>query len=174
MVSLKMVIVDSLPDEEKVFITLRPNRSLSWRGNVALVCSLGLLAVLIGGGFALLGAWVILPFSGLEIMLLLTCLYILSERNAHQEVITFSPDKVIIERGKAAPKKAWTYSRRWSSFYVEKPDAQWTAPTIYIRNRADKLELGAFLNRRDKIKLVNTLKRIVNNHLPPHQPGQNS
>ena len=157
-----MVTVTSLPEQEKIFITLRPNRSLSWRGNVALVCSLAVLALLIGGSFAVLGAWLILPFSGLEIILLFSCLYILARRNAHQEVITFSPEQVRIERGISEPVQEWIYPRSWSSFHVEKPDANWASPIICIRNRGDSLELGSFLNRRDKIKLINTLKRIVN------------
>ncbi len=161
-----MVIVTRLPEQHIIFVTLRPNSSLSWGGNVALVGSLTLLAILIGGSFAMLGAWVILPFSGLEILLLFSCLYTFARHNASQEVITFSDDKVRIERGTREPAQEWIFPRVWSSFHVEKPESNWATPVISIRNQGNILELGSFLNRRDKIKLVNTLKRIVNDREP--------
>ena len=108
-----------------------------------------------------MGAWVILPFSGIEILALTIALYVLARRNARQEVITVDKDQVIIERGITSPAENWRYQRLWSSFHVEKPAGTWSSPIISIRSHGKHLELGTFLNRRDKIKLINTLKYIV-------------
>lgn len=166
-----MVLVNQQPQEALTVITLRPNRSLSWRGNLWLIASLSCIALAIGISFAALGAWVILPFSGLEILALSACLYVLAKRNARQEVITVSDNNVLVERGIDRPSAQWCYERSQSAFHIEKPTRAWSSPIISIRCQDQHLELGAFLNRRDKIKLINTLKSTVAHYNITDSPG---
>ena len=63
-------MVSARHNAEESLIILRPNRSADWRANRNLLLSLAALSCVISTGFALLGAWVILPFAGLEIAVL--------------------------------------------------------------------------------------------------------
>ena len=47
-----------------------PHCSISPAGFACVIASLAGVALAIGVGFALLGAWLVLPFSGLEVLLL--------------------------------------------------------------------------------------------------------
>ena len=52
----------------KQSLTIWPHRSLSKRGFVIVMAALGSLAFFIGLGFFLLGAWPVIGFLGLEIL----------------------------------------------------------------------------------------------------------
>ena len=47
-----------------------PHCSISPAGLACVFASLACLVVVIGAGFALAGAWLVLPFSGLEVLVL--------------------------------------------------------------------------------------------------------
>ena len=47
-----------------------PHCSISPAGFACVLASLAAVALAIGAGFAMLGAWLVLPFSGLEVLLL--------------------------------------------------------------------------------------------------------
>ncbi len=53
----------------KEFI-IRPNSSLSWRGNKIFFFMLFFVSFMIAVSFAMVGMWMILPFAGLEMLLL--------------------------------------------------------------------------------------------------------
>jgi uncharacterized membrane protein len=44
---------------------------------------------------------------------------------------------------------------------VQKPKHPWEPVTLSIRSHGRELEIGSFLNRRDKQDLINELKRVV-------------
>ena len=47
-------------------VVIRPNCSLSWRRAVTVFCGISLVSLTIALGFSLLGYWLILPYSLLE------------------------------------------------------------------------------------------------------------
>ncbi|MGB5583865.1 MAG: DUF2244 domain-containing protein, partial [Gammaproteobacteria bacterium] len=66
-----MVYSEFNPDTGNGYIVLRPNNSATWRFNMLVVASLALIGLLISTFFLLQGLWLIAPFSGLEVLLLL-------------------------------------------------------------------------------------------------------
>ena len=123
--------------------------------------SLGVLAFLISMGFLMQGLWMILPFSGLEIAALFSCLYVCTRANIRTEVITFSDDKVIIEQGRTFAEKSWEYPRSWAKIFVNKPQHEGYPDKVVIRSHGKETELGSFLNSEDKAALVKKLRKIV-------------
>ena len=73
-------------------IILRPNRSWTWRANTTFAATLMVVSLSIGIGFTWQGMWVILPFTVLELSILVACLYYCVRRTHQQEVLTFFPD----------------------------------------------------------------------------------
>ena len=140
---------------------MKPNASLSWRGNLWFITSISVLALLISLSFSLIGAYVILPFYGLEILVLFISCYYLCRRNLRQEVITFSEQSVIIEKGTGQPQQYWCYDRRQTEIHVLHGAARWDTPTVTLCCHHQRIELGDFLNKREKIQLINNLKRII-------------
>jgi len=142
-------------------IILRPNNSASWKFNMQIVASLAFIAFCISTYLALQGLWLVFPFAGLEIGLLVFCLYLRLRANINTEVISFDECSVVVERGCYHAEKTWKYHRIWAKIFVKKPLTQGYPKQIFIRSHGKELELGAFLNKKDKEILIKDLKHIV-------------
>jgi uncharacterized membrane protein len=156
-----MVYSEFNPDTGNGIIILKPNNSATWRFNMMVVASLAFIATLISTFFLLQGLWLIAPFSGLEVLALLGCLYLRARSNIQTEVIKFKPDKVIIEQGRTFAEKSWEYHRSWAKVFVRKPRLRGRPDRIVIRSHGREVELGSFLNKDDKETLVKKLRNII-------------
>lgn len=156
-----MVYSEFNPETGNGYIVLKPNNSATWRFNMMVVASLALLATLISTFFLLQGLWLIVPFSGLEVLALLGCLYLCARSNIQTEVIKFSPDKVIIEQGRTFAEKSWEYHRTWAKIFVRKHQRIGHPDQVVIRSHGQEVELGSFLNSDDKETLVKKLRNII-------------
>ena len=142
-------------------IVLRPNKSWSWRANILFLCVFVAISLTISTGFLFVGAWLILPFSILEISFVSACLYYCVRQCSRQEVITVSNHEVIVEAGVKEPNNQKTFQRAWAKFFVQKPQRPWESLTLSIRSHGQTTEIGSFLNRTDKENLVSQLRRVV-------------
>jgi len=125
------------------------------------VASLAFIATLISTFFLLQGLWLIAPFSGLEVLALLGCLYLCARSSIQTEVIKFKPDTVIIEQGRTFAERSWEYHRSWAKIFVRKPRHRGHPDQVVIRSHGKELELGSFLNKEDKARLVKKLRKII-------------
>jgi uncharacterized membrane protein len=103
-------------------IILRPNRSWTWRSNTYFLGTLFTVSLIVATSFALRGYWMVLPFSALEMTALLACLYYCVRRTHEQEVLTFSVDELIVEKGIAHPSTPIA-SRASSRAFTSSPHA---------------------------------------------------
>ncbi len=142
-------------------IVLKPNNSASWQFNMLILGSLAFILFFISAYYALLGLWLFFPFSGLEIFVLFTCLYLRARANNSTEIITFDQTTVVVERGRYHAEKSWKYHRLWTKIFVKQPTIRGYPKRIYIRSHGKELELGSFLNKQDKEILIKDLKNII-------------
>ena len=63
-------MVSSSRTATRLMIIARPNQSATWNTNVLVLLVLSVPVLGIAAAFALLGAWLILPFAGLELLAL--------------------------------------------------------------------------------------------------------
>jgi uncharacterized membrane protein len=142
-------------------IVLRPNRSLSWRANVAFLSGLSVVSLTIAFSFLLGGYWMILPFSLLELAFLGLCLHWVVRRTHRQEVLTFSDDELLIEAGMDRPERRHVFKRLFARFCVRKPRHPWYGTRIAVRSHGEEVEIGDFLTVEDKATLIAELRRMV-------------
>ncbi len=142
-------------------IVLRPNASGTWKFNLYLLYTLMIVSGTVSFGFLLAGAWMILPFSIIEMGVLAGCMFYCNRQCNRQEVITVSDDLVSIEQGVRQPNQAITYQRLWAKYLVSPPPHPWGVSRITIRSHNQESELGAFLSQADKQQLVKALKRVT-------------
>lgn len=156
-----MVVTDIDESRRTGVIILRPNHSWSWKANVLFLSVLMGVSMSIAVGFLLAGAWVVLPFTIIEMTVVALCIHYCVKQCSRQEVITVSDYEVRIERGINGPTELETYQRLWAQFFVHQPRHPWDPPTLGIRSHGVASEIGSFLNRRDKHDLLVQLKRVV-------------
>jgi uncharacterized membrane protein len=156
-----MILTDIDDSNKTGVIVLRPNNSWSWRANVLFLSVLMGVSISIATGFLIAGAWLVMPFTLLELTVVTLCLHYCVRQCARQEVIIVSDHKVLIESGIRRPTNRQIFHRMWAKFFVQKPKHPWDPLTLSIRSHGKELEIGSFLNRRDKQDLINELKRVV-------------
>jgi len=148
-------------------IVLRPNQSWTWRANTYFVGTLMVISLTIAVTFTLQGMWVILPFTVLEMSVLLACLYYCVRRTHVQEVLTFSPEWLVLERGINRPQLRVEFQRYFTRFFVLGPRHPWYRKQIALRCRDREMEIGSFLSSDEKDDLVRQLRDMIHRFEAP-------
>jgi uncharacterized membrane protein len=140
-------------------VVLRPNQSMSWRALAYFYMSLVLLSFTLAGGLALLGFWPVVPFAGLEMLILGIVLYLVARRGGRCEVISLKSDTVLIEKGRYRPEQSWIFLRIWAKVILEHCPKQWYPSRLLIRSHGRGVEIGQFLNEDERQRLAKELTR---------------
>ena len=82
-------------------VILKRNCSISPAGLACVFAALGIAALAIGTGFALVGAWLILPFAGLEVLLLGAAFFLEARHATDYERIELDRGRLAIEVAQA-------------------------------------------------------------------------
>ncbi|MCO1333981.1 DUF2244 domain-containing protein [Microbulbifer sp. OS29] len=144
-------------------ILLQPNQSLSLSGNLWVFFSLVGVSLGISLAFAFAGAWMILPFAGLEIILLAVLFTYVYLDGTRREVIRISESQVILDCCKGMRQKT-VYHREFDRDKLSvlvRMGASSTEPAIVNFSGPEGcLEVGEFLTEAEKAELVQKLDRF--------------
>lgn len=139
---------------DKFYIELRPNKSSSLRQNVLFFGMLSLICITFGVGFFIVGAPLILPFAGLEILALITIIKL--NRDWSNQLQILAIDKLHVKITNNKRKKI--YDRFLSKFLIQEKNG---AKTILLQSHKEQIEIGRFLTADEKDELIAILKRKV-------------
>ena len=140
--------------KDALSLTLTPNKSSTVQQNLIFFGFLSALCLTFTIGFFALGATMILPFAGLEIMLLIIILKV--NRNWLNQSEKIHLDKLYVKLKKG--KKDLTFDRFLSKFSVVDHK---TKKRIFITSDKRKVEIGSFLNDEETEELISLLKKKV-------------
>ncbi|MBU2953828.1 DUF2244 domain-containing protein [Marinobacter sp. F3R08] len=152
-------MVERLPHPGGLRLVLTPNRSLSWHGNVRIWMGLFVLSALIATGFTLMGAWVIIPFAGLELIALACGIYLTSQACQRQEVLSIDGDDIHLEKGRKRKQQEWSLPTRYTRLQIHSPSHPFTPARLSLSHRDTEVSIGTFLNIEDTGKLIEILER---------------
>ena len=139
---------------DKFYIELRPNKSSSLRQNVLFFGMLSLICITFGVGFFIVGAPLILPFAGLEILALITIIKL--NRDWSNQLQILAIDKLHVKITNNNRKKI--YDRFLSKFLIQEKNG---AKVILLQSHKEQIEIGRFLTADEKDELIAILKRKV-------------
>ena len=140
--------------KDALSLTLTPNKSSTVQQNLIFFGFLSVLCLTFAIGFFVLGATMILPFAGLEIMLLFIILRVNRNWVNQSEKIYLDKLYVKLEKG----KNDITFDRFLSKFSVVDHK---TKKRIFITGNNQKVEIGSFLNEEEIEDLIALLKKKV-------------
>jgi len=109
-------------------------------------------------GFALAGAWPILPLAGIELSALGGALYYVNWKLQYRHVITFDADQIRIDKGHYAPRRSWVFDRAGCALAITPEQHPWDGPGIEVHNEEQRVDVGGFLNREDALALLTVLR----------------
>ena len=139
---------------------IRPNQSLSWRGAFKVYAAIAICCLGIGVAFALHGFWPVLPFAGLEIIVLGGAFYLCLSRSQMREVVTVKTDVVTVEKGRYGPQKRWECPRAWARISLEHSPIAWYPSRLAIAYRDQQVEIGKFLSEEERCALAKALESV--------------
>lgn len=136
---------------------IRPNRSLSWRATRLVFAAVASFSLGVALLISLAGAWPVIPFAGLEVMTLGTCLYLCARRTAEREVINISASTVAVERGRYRPVQRFEFARPWAQVAL-RPAAGGDRSRLLIGCNGRLVEVGACLLETERRRLAQELR----------------
>jgi uncharacterized membrane protein len=156
-----MVNVDKANSPRTWRFVLSPNCSISWRELVVFYLLTCVLALAIGLFFTLQGLWLILPFSGLEMLALGYCLYLTSRKAYRREVITLDPRHTRVEKGVQRITESWEFDTPWVRLVDEQTGFDGRRRRLALGSHGSYVEVGEFLDNTEKERLAFQLKDCI-------------
>lgn len=144
-----------------VRVIVMANRSMSWRANLYLAASLGFVCVGMAVVMAFFGMWMILPFAGAEVVLIVVCLYLTQRRLSRKEVITVEKEAIRLEWGYNHPEVTVNLPRRWSRLSYSCPESMFEMGHLSVAAHGKHYVLGSCLNKDEKRALYTELKSAL-------------
>lgn len=161
--ALDTVVVEQLQHAQQQIILVRPNQSATWELNLRIVIALGVWTLLIAIGFSLHGAWLILPFAGLEMAALSAALFYVRRKLSLRQVIRLDAHTVAIEKGFHFPVVRWRFAREHTRLAVQAQAHPWDAIALRVFSLEgfEAVEIGEFLNRDESQQLLDILRSLA-------------
>ena len=131
-------------------LVVQGNRSMSWRANLWLAASLGVVVFGIAIAMATQGLWLIIPFAGAEVLLVIACLWLTLRRLSRKEVITVGTEAITLEWGYNSPEVSVRLPRRWSRLRYRATDSPFDCGELSVAAHGKAYALGCVLNRDEK------------------------
>lgn len=141
-------------------IVAKPNCSLSVRGMKCVVAIIAFISLCVGLGFSLIGAWMVLPFAGIEILAIAYAFYYINCHSTDYESITIEGDELAIEKRDYKHTTQTVFNRYWARVVLR--DLPSGDTSLWLRSHGKEVEFGRHLMNNDqRLALAKQLKKRV-------------
>lgn len=131
----------------------RRNNSLSSTGRSLVFAFIFAVSIGIAAGFAYLGAWLILPFAGVEMLVLYLAFRYVERRAGDFERIAIVGDRVEVEVCEAGRARSHELNRCWARV-ISRDGAR-----LALRSHGREVEIGRHLNDDQRLALAREIGR---------------
>lgn len=147
-------------------LTIWPHRSLSPKGFGIVMLAIGSLACIIGFGFFLAGAWPVIGFLGLELLIVWGAFKLNYRAARRRETLRTEADDLVIQRtdpnGKVDVERL---STAWLRVQITPPvaptPAQRYRQRVILTSHGKNTEIGSFLHPSEKKHLADELSSMI-------------
>jgi len=139
---------------------LTPHRSLPPVGFLVVMGALIAVSMAIGVGFSLVGAWPVIGFFGIDILLVYLAFRISYAAARQCQHVRLSAEMLeILFRKPGGPDKLAVLEPYWARVEVERIDAR--HGRLVVRSRGAVVELGGFLANDEKLAFARALREAL-------------
>ena len=140
-------------------IVSRRNNSSTPRARLLVFGSLGMFTLLVATGFALIGAWPVAPFAGIECMALIFAYHWLRRHDEDYELVTIEGDAIIVEAQDGAKVERHQLSRFWAQVVIDESSAG--RKRVLLRSHGREIEFGRLLSDESKLSVARQLRTKI-------------
>jgi len=141
----------------------RRNSSLTRGGRNFVVGSLVSISAIISLGFACLGAWMVLPFAGAEMLVVYWAFRYIARHAGDFESISIDGGSVTIERWEMGRVSRFEFNRYWARLVMQ-PAARDGRDTLALRSHGRQVEFGRHLTQEQRREAARAIKARLNVH----------
>lgn len=139
---------------------LTPHRSLSPRGFVVLMAVTCAISFVAGMMFFLAGAWPVVGFLGLDVLLIYVAFRVNYRHGRKFETLELTQRDLVLRRvdhwGKASH---WRFQPAWLQVLIDEPPAH--DSQLILRSHGRSVAVGAFLTSDERLDLAKALRRAL-------------
>jgi uncharacterized membrane protein len=150
-----------VPPPKPQRIEICPHCSLSVHAALLFFASLCFVSFGVAGLMASRGFWPVLPFAGLEMVLLGWALKVSMARRHHRETITVTDSDVSIELRDRRHSVQHVFPRHWAQVKLRRPASRLHPSRLTIESHGHQCELGSFLTEAERYGLAHQLQRLI-------------
>jgi uncharacterized membrane protein len=152
--------IPPLPAEPEFCVVSRRNDSLGSRWRWRLFASLCAVSFGLALAFAAFGAWLVLPYSALEMLVLYVAFRWIDRHATDWERVTVAGDRVTVERERGGVPARHEFNRYWTR--VEMQDNGFgRAPRLELRFAGKSIAVGEELSAAERTTLARNLRRVL-------------
>ena len=142
--------------------TLTPHRSLSKQGFVTVMTLIVLINLVVGGLFAAIGAWPVVGFAGLDVLLIWWAFKANFADAAKAERISITEHELILERlaGRKEPEQQ-RFVRRWVRVELEEDRDRELIGRLSLVSGQQRVHIGDFLAPGERRIMARALKSAL-------------
>ena len=118
------------------------------------------VAALIGAFMLTLGAWPVLPFLGLEILILAAVFLILQRRARFYDLVEAKGDDVCVYQRGQDGETSGKLNRYWTRVRLA-AGGHWYPSRLLVGSHGRYMEIGTALTEEDRIKTARALQRAL-------------
>jgi len=107
------------------------------------------------------GYWLVLPFAGLEVVVLGAAFYLCLSHSQLREVVTINADMVTLDKGRRQPEQHWECPRAWARVIMERSPINWYPSRLSVVFQGRRVEIGRFLSEMDRQSLALELQGMI-------------
>ena len=142
-------------------IVIAPNCSLSVRGAMLFFLSLCAPCCGVAGVLAFLGFWPVLPFAGLEMLLLGVVLRMSLQRRHHRQTILVSESDVAVESTTGKDRSEVVFPRHWAQVKLRRSTSRLHPSRLVIESHGRQCAVGDFLTEEERRGLARRLSELI-------------
>ncbi len=140
---------------------IRPNQSLTRRGFLWIASAVFVLSMSIAIRYYILGAWLVLPFTILEMLFLATVSLLVWRHNRSYERITVDENEISIVRQNNRNRQQWKFQSYWVQVILQLDTHSWYPSRLLIRSHGRSVEVGKALTDSERKELADRIRQIL-------------
>lgn len=131
--------------------SLTPKQLLQW------YLSLCVITLVIATGFLLAGFWIVLPFAGLELLLVGIAFVVYARHATDYEMIELQPNQLLLVMADGSKVTQIEWTPQWAKLSY---NGKYKAPLLFSY-KGEQVKIGKFIAEKDKSALHRELRAAL-------------
>lgn len=140
---------------------VRSGHSLSPRAAWMLFAGFAAVSLTIGTGFLLMGAWLVLPFSGLEVAGVGLAGWWLGRRRQDHERLQVRGDRLRVERHHRGRREVVEFQCQWARIELRPGGPRWYPARLWVGSHGRWVEIARGADEKTRRGIAERLKRFL-------------